>query len=157
MGRTHQFRPCSLHIVVGTNLRLNCLQMLWPRHCARPPPGTPTYQAVAKSAPCGLIRRGGCVTVAEGYKGVNDAADGPLKPGELGLVVKDDLSGNKPWKVQVGVLGTGVRQVPPSCMSAYVLLVYCVYHLAQHVHHWCAHVLHVIHVPATPAPRRLEV
>ena len=44
------------------------------------------------------IIEGSYVTVAPGYKGVSDAAGGPLEPGRFGIVKRDDKS-SKPFEV----------------------------------------------------------
>jgi hypothetical protein len=41
------------------------------------------------------------VTVTADYRNIEDAEDGPLKPGMCGVVVKDDES-SKPFEVQCG-------------------------------------------------------
>jgi hypothetical protein len=50
----------------------------------------------------GLIKVGAEVKLAPGWEGMEHARDGPLKPGGLGEVVGDDLSGDRPWRVKVG-------------------------------------------------------
>ena len=41
------------------------------------------------------------VCLAKGYQDVHDASAGPLKPGVVGKIIEDDMTGQKPWKVQV--------------------------------------------------------
>jgi len=46
----------------------------------------------------GRIIVGARVVLAKGYGSMGDADEGPLKPGDLGVLIQDDKSG-KPYKV----------------------------------------------------------
>ena len=48
---------------------------------------------MAASTPSAVITVGSRVTLAPGYQDVGDAGSGPLKPGDIGVVVTDDRSG----------------------------------------------------------------
>jgi hypothetical protein len=64
----------------------------------------PAQAAASVASRGGLIKVGAEVAVAPGWEGIDHAKKGPLRPGVKGKVIKDDLSGHRPWLVTVSHL-----------------------------------------------------
>eukprot|EP01042_Synura_sphagnicola_P001742 gene1742-2043_t len=65
----------------------------------------------------GRICVGARVVLAKGYGSVGDASDGPLKPGDVGVLVQDDKS-DKPYKVRVADDRTWWYRLEAICLES---------------------------------------